>query len=271
MRNVVAVVRVIKLLDKEYQILCNAVKKANLALLDVIKNGYEKSFKENHDPVTTADLIVNTILQEELLTAFPDSGWLSEETKDNPERLTKKKVWIVDPVDGTKEFIENIPEYSISVALVYDGEPVLGAIMNPLKDELFTAIKDKGAFLNGKRIIVKSTINNKPVIVASRSENKRGEWEYFKKIAKIIPTGSIAYKLALVASGRADATFSLSPKNEWDICAGKLVLEEAGGVVTDKHGHGIIFNQAETLVNSIVGTSKVASDRIFEIINSFEE
>ncbi len=253
-------------LQKEYDVLCQAVKKARDALLDIVQNGFEKSFKKNDDPVTTGDLTVNSILQEELSQAFPEIGWLSEETKDNPERLEKNKVWIVDPIDGTKEFIESIPEYAISVALVENGKPVVGVVLNPLKDELYTAVKGGGAFLNGKPIHVNSTLNNRPLIVASRSENKRGEWEEFKEEAEVIPTGSIAFKLALVASGQADATFSLSPKHEWDFAAGHLIVEEAGGVVSDKYGESFIFNQANTLVNSIVGTSKVASSKIFEMI-----
>ena len=252
--------------QNEYKVLCQSIKSASSALLDIIKNGFEKSFKEHDDPVTTGDLTVNTILEKKLTEAFPEIGWLSEETKDNPDRLKKDKVWIVDPIDGTKEFVERIPEYAISVALVDKGQPVLGAIMNPLKNELFTAVKGEGAFLNGDIIKVKNTISDKPIILASRSENKRGEWEYFKTQAEVIPTGSIAYKLALVAAGKADATFSLGPKNEWDICAGALLIEEAGGVVSDSHNQTFIFNNAETLVDSIVGTSKIASSKIFEMI-----
>ncbi|MHA1200858.1 MAG: 3'(2'),5'-bisphosphate nucleotidase CysQ, partial [Candidatus Heimdallarchaeaceae archaeon] len=183
-----------------------------------------------------------------------------------PERLDKDKVWIVDPIDGTREFVESIPEYAISVALVEKGQPVIGVVLNPLKDELYSAIKGEGAYLNGEPIHVNSKLDNKPVIVASRSENKRGEWEDFKQVAEVIPTGSIAYKLALVAAGTADATFSLCPKNEWDIAAGHLLVEEAGGVVSDKYGQCFIYNQKETLVDSIVGISKVASKTVFKMI-----
>jgi len=253
-------------LQEEHDILCQAVKKAKIALLDIVKNGFEQSFKKYDDPVTTGDITVNSILQEELTKAFPEIGWLSEETKDNPERLKKERVWIVDPIDGTREFVQSIPEYAISVALVENGQPIMGVVLNPLKDEMYSAIKGKGAFLNGKRIHVNQTLDDKPVIVASRSENKRGEWEEFKQVAEVIPTGSIAYKLALVASGDADATFSLGPKNEWDIAAGHLLVEEAGGVISDKYGQCFIYNQKETLVDSIVGISKVASKTVFKMI-----
>jgi myo-inositol-1(or 4)-monophosphatase len=252
--------------NKHYYILCQCAKKASDELLKIVENGFDKSFKANDDPVTTGDFTVNNILQEEFSKYFPEIGWLSEETRDYANRLDKDLVWIVDPIDGTKEFVMGIPEYSISVALVKDGSPIMGLILNPLRDEMYTAIKDQGAYLNGKQIQVKETIDEKPTIVASRSEINRGEFEPFEDISKVVPTGSIAYKLALVAAGEADGTFSLGPKNEWDIAAGCLIVEEAGGKISDKYGQGFKFNQKDTLVNSIVGTSKAASEQIFNMI-----
>jgi len=254
-------------LNKVFFILRQTVEKANKALLEIVEEGFEKKFKKNNDPVTTGDLTVNNILQDDLTEYFPDIGWLSEETRDNMNRLEKERIWVVDPIDGTKEFVQSIPEYSISVALVERGLPVLSMICNPLKKEFYSAIKGRGAFLNNTPIHVKDTYNNKPTILASRSEINRGEWEQFKEKARIVPTGSIAYKLALVAAGKADATFSLGPKHEWDIAAGCLLVEEAGGSVSDKYDQGFMFNQKDTLVNSIVATSFVAKKHIFEIIS----
>lgn len=252
--------------EEEFKILCQSAKKASIELLKIVEKGFEKSFKENDDPVTTGDFTVNNILQEEFSKHFPEIGWLSEETRDNAKRLTKEFVWIVDPIDGTKEFVMGIPEYSISVALVKNGVPILGLILNPLRDETYTAIKGQGAFLNGKVIQVKNSLDEKPTIVASRSEINRGEFEPFEHLSKVVPTGSIAYKLALVAAGKADGTFSLGPKNEWDIAAGCLIVEEAGGKISDKYGQGFKFNQKNTLVNSIVGTSEAASEQIYSMI-----
>ena len=253
-------------LKNAFEVLCDATQDASKALLEVIKNGFEKSFKVGDDPVTTGDLTVNKILQEKLFKAFPEIGWLSEETRDNSERLSKEFVWIVDPIDGTREFVDSIPEYAISIALVKNGKPVLSVVLNPLKSELYTAIKGLGAYLNGEEIRVSDSLKEKPRILASRSETKRGEWGQFENSAEVIPTGSIAYKLALVASGKADGTFSLGNKHEWDIAAGYLLIEEAGGKVSDQYGQDFIFNQENTLVDSIVGTSSVAHKTIFEII-----
>lgn len=253
--------------QEEYDILIKSAKKASKELLSLIKEGFEKSYKKNDDPVTTGDLLVNTILQEELTDKFPDIGWLSEETRDNTERLDKEKVWIVDPIDGTKEFVEQIPEFSISIALVENGISQIGLILNPLQNELYTAVRGQGAFLNKNSISVKTDMNNKLTLLASRSEIKRGEWKIFEEIAEIIPMGSIAYKLAQIAAGKADATFSLGPKNEWDIAGGCLIIEEAGGKCSDTYGQSFIFNQKNTLVNSIFGSSMVASERVFNLIN----
>lgn len=253
--------------SKELEILSKAAKKASVELLALVETGFKKTYKKSDDPVTTGDLLVNTILQEELFSNFPEIAILSEETKDNHERLANDKVWIIDPIDGTKEFVEQIPDYSISVALVEKGISKVGLILNPMKNELFTAVKGEGAFLNGEPIHVKTEMDNKLIFLASRSEIKRGEWDIFEDVAEVLPTGSIAYKLALIAAGEADATFSLGPKNEWDIASGCLLIEEAGGIASDTYGQSFIFNQKNTLVNSIVGTSKVASKKVFELIN----
>ena len=129
-------------------------------------------------------------------------------------------------------------------------------------------LKGQGAWLNGEPITVTPDLKGQPSILASRSEIKRGEFENFKPLSDVIPTGSIAYKLALVAAGRADSTFSLGPKNEWDIAAGVLLVQEAGGFVSDKFGRPFIFNQADTLVDSVVASSTSSKDFIFDLINS---
>jgi myo-inositol-1(or 4)-monophosphatase len=170
-------------------------------------------------------------------------------------------------MDGTKEFVQKIPEFSVSVALVEDGRSILGVSYNPIRDQLFFVVRGQGVFRDGKRVYV-STTRNLPSasILASRSEHNRGEWEWFKSLFRVIPTGSAAYKLALVAAGEADATFTLVPKNEWDICAGALLVEEAGGQVTDPEGHPIIFNRRETLLRGVVASNGLLHRQILELI-----
>lgn len=256
-------------LKQNLEVVKKYVYQAGQVIFQIASEDFETVYKANEDPVTTADLKANHILREGLLGHLSDAGWLSEETTDDPLRLDKKWVWIVDPIDGTKEFVSGIPEYAVSVALTENGLPVVAAVYNPATEELFCAARGQGAWLNGKLIRAEHSIGERPVVLASRSEIKRGEWEPFEPFANIQPCGSIAYKLTLIAAGRADATFSLGPKNEWDIAAGVLLIEESGGRVTDKAGLPFTFNQRHTLVDGVVASTSDAHDPLWELIRQF--
>jgi len=200
--------------------------------------------KGKNNPVTTADLEADRALREILLEAFPDYGWLSEETADDARRLGKHRVWIVDPLDGTKEFVNGIPEFCIAIALAEDGIPVLGVTYNPIKRETFWGARGHGCFLGKRRIHTTRTRKlERAVVLASRSEIARGEWKVLEGTVVVNPTGSVAYKLACVAAGMGDATFTRSPKSEWDIASGTALVVEAGGRVTDIDGNDVRFNQ----------------------------
>ncbi len=213
------------------------------------------AYKGTDDPLTEADLHSNETLKKTLLSRFPNDGWLSEETKDDGERLTKERVWIVDPLDGTKEFSLGIPEFAVSVALSFCGVPVVACVYNPATDEMFAAVQGCGAWREGVPIRAERPIADRPVVLASRSEVGRGEWDCFVECFEVRPMGSIAYKMALVAAGQADATFSLGPKNEWDIAAGVLIVAEAGGIARDAFLNSFQFNKATTLVHGVIAGS----------------
>jgi myo-inositol-1(or 4)-monophosphatase len=252
-------------MEDHLEIMRSAAYEAGRAIVDIRNAGFTVSTKENNDVLTQADLQANKILQSRLLEAYPEYGWLSEESVDNISRLECDRVWVVDPIDGTREFVSGIPEYAVSIALVEDGLVVLAVVYNPETDEMFTALRGRGAFLNGRRIHCKQCCQGQLVLLASRSESKRGEWERFNS-EQVKPTGSIAYKLGLVAAGLADATFSLVPKSEWDIAAGVLLVSEAGGVVTDASRHPFVFNQTNVLVNGIVASSSPSARRVMALI-----
>ena len=241
---------------KEYDILQDAIIKAGDAIREISKKDIIKTQKSNNSPLTAADLSANQILKERLLGCFPEYGWLSEETHDDLTRLEKKRVWIVDPLDGTKEYINKIPEYVVSVALVEDGVPILAAILNPATEDLFYAMKGKGAWLNEKSISCDYSVRDKIEVLASRSEINKGDWQRFTDRFDVKPMGSIAYKLALVAASQTHATFSLEPRSEWDIAAGVLLIQEAGGIIHDLSGNAFIFNQKNIRVNGIIASSK---------------
>jgi myo-inositol-1(or 4)-monophosphatase len=240
-------------------------------ILNYYKADYEIKDKGYHNPVTTADNAADTRLKEILMVARPNYGWLSEETVDSPERLTKDRVWIVDPLDGTKEFIEGVPHFVVSVALVENGNPIVGVLYNPVTAETFTAAKGEGAELNGEEIQCTTEDNvGNMVILNSRSETRRGLWApYDGTFGELRAIGSVAYKLGLTAAGQADIFASLRPKNEWDICAGNCIINEAGGKLIDLKGNRVVFNRENTLIEpGLIAGDIDAVDKTFEVLKA---
>jgi myo-inositol-1(or 4)-monophosphatase len=204
--------------------------------------------KSGGDPVTELDVALDRALRQELLR--PGEGWLSEETADSKERLVCRRVWVVDPLDGTREFVEGIPEWCVSVGLVDAGEPAAGGVLNPATGELYLGARGLGATLNGRPVRVSG---GGRTVLASRTELKRGEWERWKGSAfTIVPMGSVAYKLARVAAGQADATWTLTPKHEWDVAAGCALVLAAGGRVTLPDGSAPRFNSPDPLLPGLL-------------------
>jgi myo-inositol-1(or 4)-monophosphatase len=199
--------------------------------------------------VTDADIQADALLTRMLRGARPEYGWLSEETVDRPDRLSHRRVWVVDPIDGTRSFIAGYPEFAVSVGLVEDGRAVLGVILNPARDETFWAVRGGGGFLRaGSGAPVRLSMEDpgvdaRPSLLASRSEIRRGEFEAFAGGHDITGIGSTAYKMAGVAAGRGHAFLSRGPKSEWDVAAGVVIVEEAGGSVTDLEGEPLAFNR----------------------------
>ena len=227
-----------------------AAKSAGQIIMKYYKTKLDVTHKSPNNPVTKADYEANEKIKEILTLNYPDFGWLSEETKDSSERLKKEYVWIIDPIDGTKEFIEGIPNFSISIGLVQNGIPILGVLYNPASGELFYAKKNQGSYYNDKLVkcSLKKNISNISTVI-SRTEVNAGLWDKYDKTTKNkIEIGSIAYKLGLIAAGKYDFFATLKPKNEWDICAGHIILEEAGGCLKNIYNFkSPIYNQKNTL------------------------
>jgi myo-inositol-1(or 4)-monophosphatase len=206
--------------------------------------------------VTTADLEVNRILQADLLSAFPDTGWLSEETQDDLKRLENRRVWVIDPIDGTKYFMKGIPQYTISAALVEESRPMVGVVFNPATDELFSAVREAGAWLNEKPIRVNDRHGSRPVILVSPPSWERGRFKSLESVADCRPLGSIAYTLARVAAGLADGAMNVDHLNEWDVAAGVLLVEAAGGTAVDVNGRPLAFNQPRTSIQGLLASGR---------------
>jgi myo-inositol-1(or 4)-monophosphatase len=215
------------------------------------RDNWEKS---EDNPVTAADLEANETIQAVIQQSFPDDALLSEETADSPERLQASRLWVIDPLDGTKEFIEGVPQYAVSIGLVEDGVPVVGAIYQPLTRECFWASQGNGAFLDGAPLRVSdATALDASTMLSSRTEMKRGQVDPVKDwFAKVDPVGGAAFKLALVASGRGDLWVSMAPKSEWDVCAGDVLVREAGGVFVTLDAGDRVYNQRDILLQPVM-------------------
>ncbi len=213
--------------------------------------------KAGGDPVTEADVELDRVLRETLLE--PGEGWLSEETTDDASRLSARRVWVVDPLDGTREFVEGLDEWCISVAMVEEGRGIAAGIWNPVRDELVLGSLQMGVTLNGKPVrTTRRAALAGATVLASRTEVRRGQWRRFEEAPfTTVPMGSVAYKLARVAAGLDDATFTLVPKNEWDVAAGTVLIEAAGGIVRDTTGTALRFNRPDTLLPGLVAAGAV--------------
>jgi len=230
-------------MERELAKLIDAIQNAGARVRELVRIGFEVQTKPDRSPVTTVDHEVNRILHEMQRREFPQDGWLSEESPDDPARLTNRRVWIVDPIDGTKALVNRMPEFCISAALIERGAPVVAAILNPSTDELFTAVRGSGLLLNGARVTPSPGRDVNPVIMVSAWELRSGRWSALAETARCRPMYSIANALALVAAGRVQATFTIEPENEWDLAAGVLLVEESGGAISDAVGNPFVFNQ----------------------------
>jgi myo-inositol-1(or 4)-monophosphatase len=238
--------------ERELEIAIAAARDAGAAVLRHYQSDTGHWEKSEDNPLTLADLESDRIIGEHLRAAFPKDAILSEETRDDSSRLANERVWIVDPIDGTKEFTKRIPELGVSIGLAVGGEPVVGVIFNPPVGSLVWASQGGGAFRDGRRVRVSSVTRlEDAVVIASRTEIARDQFApYAGWFKKLEPVGSIAWKLACIAAGEGDLNVSVAPKNEWDVCAGDVLVREAGGVYVGFDGTTRVYNQAKTLIEA---------------------
>lgn len=257
---------------EDLALLTGAVEAGGAAALARFGKDQKVWQKTEHHPVCEADHEVDAILHEQLMTARPDYGWLSEETADDGSRLTCKRTWVVDPIDGTNSYLKNIPEFAVSVALVENGKPVVAAVFNPANEELFLASLGGGARLNGDPIAVTEATGETDLhILASRSEHREAGWPELFSSCTVRTVSSIAYKFALVAAGRFDATASVWPKSDWDICAGHLLVEEAGGRVTSIGGAPLIYNGEPPRHRTCAASNSRVHDAVLARLRDFHK
>ncbi len=208
-------------------------------------------------PVTEADLAVNTYLEEQLRSARPDYGWLSEESEDNPDRLACDTVFIVDPIDGTRSFVEGSRTWAHSVAVAKAGIVTAGAIYLPMRDLLYTAARGEGAWLNGERLETspKSDLGQAEVLAAKPMLSPE-HWPMGVPGFNRAHRPSLAYRLGLVGQGRFDAMLTLRATWEWDVAAGALIVEEAQGRCSDKKGEILRFNNPIPQLDGMIAAGR---------------
>ncbi len=209
--------------------------------------------KAPDNPVSEADYAVDKLLMERLREARPDYGWLSEETEDDSSRLSAQKVFVIDPIDGTRAFLKKEPEFTVVAALVEAGRPVIGVVYNPATDEMFEAMAGSGARRNGLPIQCSTARSLVGARLLSSARTFRGKnWGETANGAVFRFVNSMAYRLALVASGQFDATVTLTQKADWDLAAAHVILNEAGGHISTLAGDELLYNRASVLHPNVV-------------------
>ncbi|MEM8635751.1 MAG: 3'(2'),5'-bisphosphate nucleotidase CysQ [Pseudomonadota bacterium] len=237
-----------------------AAKAAGKLALDYFRSDAVETWdKAPGHPVTEADIEVNALLADKLQSARPEYGWLSEETVDDLSGRGRDRIWVVDPIDGTRAFMRSDPDWCVAIALVERGQAIASAIYAPVFDELYLAQAGKGAFLNDEPISVSDQSKERGMrLITNRSLVEHPGWpEPWPKLTVSDPKpNATLYRMALVASGRWDATLALFRKSDWDLAAGTLLVEEAGGLATTHLGAAFRFNQEVPEQMSMVAAGK---------------
>lgn len=233
-----------------------AVREAGTVALRHFKSPIKSWLKNGSSPVSEADIAVDLLLRERLDSACRDCAWLSEETEDDPVRLVARRVWIVDPIDGTRAFLAGLNDWTISIALVEAGRPLLAALYAPVADELFFAIAGTGAFCNEVSIAANAGETIEGARVA-------GPKRYLDRLATIAPkivtepkVHSLALRIARVAQGRLDVAFAASNSHDWDLAAADLLVHEAGGVLTTLAGRLPVYNRPEPTHGALIAAGR---------------
>jgi myo-inositol-1(or 4)-monophosphatase len=259
----------------DFALVENAVREAGAIARGFFGGDYKRWDKGKGQPVTEADIAVDRYLRQTLTRARPDYGWLSEETDDDRTRLSAANTFVVDPIDGTVAFMKGRPHFAVSVAVVRAERPVTACVYNPVSEEFFAAAKGEGARLNGVPIHVSGCAEIEDCrMLASKTLFEHPGWNT-PPLAPWPPMqvetrNSIAYRMALVACGSFDAALVLSTKRDWDMAAADLIVQEAGGMVTDHLGAVLRYNRAETLQPSMVCAGTALHARLLERLRNLK-
>ena len=256
-------------LSRDAILLANIVRDAGRLAFSMWRTELKNWTKGASSPVSEADIAVNDLLETALRSATPDYGWLSEESVDDAERLDRRLVWIVDPIDGTRAYLAGREDWCVSVALVEDASPLLAAVFAPASEEFFFAIRGQGATLNG--VSVQATTGT--AIDFSRVAGPRPLVERLNGakddgITHHPRIGSLALRLCRIADGSLDAAFAGGQSRDWDLAAANLIVQEANANMTALSGEAILYNRRDVTHGGLVAAGR---DRHASIVSHFRD
>ncbi|NVK34441.1 MAG: 3'(2'),5'-bisphosphate nucleotidase CysQ [Rhodobacteraceae bacterium] len=226
-------------------------------------------YKDNNSPVSVADMEVDGYLSKTLHAERPQYGWLSEETMDDHNRLERQRCFIVDPIDGTRVFLAGGEDWTVALAVVEAGRPTVGVVYNPVRDQLYSAIAGRGAKVNGTPLTVSLTksVSGASIVAPHRIAKQRELAAHGLVPAPYI--GSLAYRIARVADGNLDVMCATKSPSDWDLAAADLLLEEAGGKLTDLSGQTLRYNKLQTRHPALVGAPESLLTEARDILKPF--
>ena len=231
--------------DDDLELLRSCAVNAGIIATGYFRKDLKTWTKEFGSPVSEADIVLDRYLQAALGTARPDYGWLSEESVDDPARLQRRRVFVVDPIDGTRGFIRGEDSWCVALAVVEDGDPIAGVVYAPARDEMYEASREGGARLNGRPLVRRRPAERRapliPVPGAIHHELQAAGLEYIRGPHYT----SLAYRLVQVAAGKLDAAVARRGSHDWDIAAAAVILAEAGIAFVDVCTDRLVFNKQE--------------------------
>ena len=248
-------------------LLTAAAREAGTVALGYFRRGAQTSAavqsKSGGSPVTAADFAADAVLKERLTAAFPGAGWLSEETEDNADRLNRRTLIIVDPIDGTRAFVAGDPRWTVCAALILDGRPIAGVVHAPALDETFSAARGQGALLGRERIAARPHTDKATLSAAGPKPTLQAMAQRLGLVVDVVPrVPSLAYRLCMAAHGDVDFAVAAADSHDWDIAAADIILEEAGAQLSNTSGDPVVYNTAKVRRKSLLAAPNAMAPRL---------
>jgi myo-inositol-1(or 4)-monophosphatase len=248
--------------QNDIDLIRDVVRAAGQYGLELLKKNVRNWNKPDGSVVTEADLAINAFLYDRLQKPRPEYGWLSEESPDDVRRLACRRVWVVDPIDGTRSFVKGTDGWCVGVALVEKGRPILSALYRPMVDEFNFAAKGAGAWCNDVAMRPRDGLGleGAELLGTGRAVKALGS----EVIGRDVPQIPLLLRLAYVASGRTDIALSIGNKNDWDLATGDLFMQESGATLTTIDGSEMIYNKPDTWQNGMVAAGPLRHQAVMK-------